>query len=161
MKIGIISDSHDHFENIKKAVQVFRERGVDRVIHLGDYVNPASVRLFEGERLVGIFGNNDGDRFRLMQVFSEIGAEMKGDFHEFEEDGLNFACYHGTEPQLRESLIASDRYDVVLYGHTHEHAKDKRGKTLALNPGTAHGFWSLATVAVFDTEAGDIEVIEL
>ena len=107
MKIGIVSDSHDHSENIKKAVQAFRERGVDRILHLGDYVNPASVRLFEGERLVGIFGNNDGDKFRLMQVFSEIGAEMRGDFHEFEEDGLRFACYHGSEPQLRESLIAS------------------------------------------------------
>lgn len=161
MKIGIISDSHDHFENIKKAVAAFRERAVDRIIHLGDYVNPASIRLFEGERLVGIFGNNDGDTFRLMNAFSGIGAAMMGDFHEFEADGLKFACYHGTEPQLRESLIRSGTYDVVLYGHTHAYQKDQVGRTLAINPGTAHGFWKLATVVVFHTETRETEVIEL
>ena len=29
MKIGIISDSHDNVENIKKAVQIFKDQKVD------------------------------------------------------------------------------------------------------------------------------------
>jgi putative phosphoesterase len=72
MKIGIMSDSHDHIENIKKCVALFREREVEFVIHLGDFVNPNSVRAMKGLKLIAVFGNNDGDIFRLMQAFHEI-----------------------------------------------------------------------------------------
>jgi putative phosphoesterase len=161
MKIGIISDSHDHSENIIKAVDLFKERNVDHVIHLGDYVNHASVKLFKGVKLVGIFGNNDGDKFRIINSFSEIGGEIKGDFHEFETDGLKFACYHGTEPQLKNSLIDSGTYDVVMYGHTHAVINKKVNNTLVLNPGTSHGFWKRATVMVLDTASQESELIDL
>jgi putative phosphoesterase len=124
-------------------------------------VNPASVKLFKGLKLVGIFGNNDGDKFRLINSFNEVGAEIKGDFHEFELDGLKFACYHGTEPQLKNSLIDSGTYDVVMYGHTHAPLNKKVGNTLVLNPGTSHGFWKRATVMVFDTETREPEIIDL
>ncbi|MBI4825723.1 MAG: metallophosphoesterase [Nitrospirae bacterium] len=161
MKIGIISDSHDHSENIIKAVNAFKEKKAEYVIHLGDYVNPASIKLFKDVKLVGIFGNNDGDKFRLINSFNEIGGEIKGDFHEFEADGLKCACYHGTEPQLRNSLVASGTYDVVMFGHTHKCVNEKIGDTLVLNPGTSHGFWKEATVMVFDTVAKEAEIIEL
>ncbi len=161
MLIGIISDSHDHSQNIIKAVDVFKVKGVDHVIHLGDYVNPASVLLFKGVKLIGIFGNNDGDTFRLINSFNEIGGVIKGDFHEFETDGLKFACYHGTESQLKNSLINSGTYDVVMYGHTHACRNEMAGDTLVLNPGTSHGFWKRATVMVFDTESREAEIIDL
>ena len=161
MKIGIISDSHDHMENIKKAVQLFKEKKVDYIIHLGDYVNPATVKLFQGVKLTGIFGNNDGDKFRLINSFNKIGGEIKGDFFEFEEGGLKVACYHGTEPQIKDSLIESGKYDVVLYGHTHKYENSKVNNTLVLNPGTAHGFWREVTVMVFDTETREADIVGL
>ncbi|MDH4028200.1 MAG: metallophosphoesterase [Nitrospirota bacterium] len=161
MKIGIISDSHDHIENISKCVQIFRDRKVDHVLHLGDFVNPNSVRAFRGMKLVGIFGNNDGDRFRLVAAFNDIRGELKGDFHEFQQDGLRFACYHGTEPQIKDALIECGRYDVVVYGHTHECMNEMKGRTLALNPGTAHGFGGRATIMIFDTLSKHPEFIEL
>lgn len=161
MKIGIISDSHDNLENIVKSIKVFKDKGVDFVLHLGDYVNPNSVKAFKGIKLVGIFGNNDGDRFRLINAFNEVGGEIKGDFYEFNEGGLRFACYHGTEPQLKDALIECGRYDVVLYGHTHECVETKAGDTLILNPGTAHGFGDRATIVVFDTKNHQVEVIDL
>jgi hypothetical protein len=80
MKIDLISDSHDHLENIKKSVKVFKDSKVDLVIHLGDYVNPNSVGAFKGLKLTGLFGNNDGDKFRLRNAFKDIGGEIKGDF---------------------------------------------------------------------------------
>lgn len=161
MKIGILSDSHDHSLNIEKSVNIFKEGGVDLVIHLGDYVNPASVLALRGVKVMGIFGNNDGDRYRLINAFREIGGEIKGDFHEFECDGLKFACYHGTEWQLRNSLIECGKYDVVAYGHTHRCEDTKVGNTLVLNPGTAHGFWERATVMIFDTAIREAEIIDL
>lgn len=161
MKIGIMSDSHDHMENIGKSVRVFNDRKVDYVLHLGDYVNPNSVRACRDIKLVGIFGNNDGDKFRLVNAFNAVGGELKGDFHEFEEDGLRFACYHGSEPQLKDALVECGKYDVVLCGHTHECINETTGNTLVLNPGTAHGFGDRATVMIFDTRTKTSEFIEL
>jgi hypothetical protein len=161
MKIGIMSDSHDHAKNIKIAIEVFIKNRVDLIIHLGDYVNPASIKLFKGTKLIGIFGNNDGDKYRLMNSFKEIGGEIHGDFYETSIDGMKIACYHGTEPQLKDSLIASGIYDVVLYGHTHECVQEKTGKTLVLNPGTVHGFWERATFMILDTHTGKAEIIEI
>jgi len=40
MKIGLISDSHDHIDNIRKSVEVLKDRGVSLVIHAGDFVSP-------------------------------------------------------------------------------------------------------------------------
>jgi putative phosphoesterase len=161
MKIGIMSDSHDHIEHIKKGIQIFKERNIDLVIHLGDFVNPNSVRAMEGLKLAGIFGNNDGDRFRIINAFYDIGAEIKGDFHEFELDDIKFACYHGTEPQLKDALVECGKYNVVMYGHTHECVNTHVGKTLVLNPGTVHGFGERATVMIFDSRTRSTEIIDL
>lgn len=161
MLIGIISDTHDHIENIAKAVQVFREKNARLVIHLGDYVNPGAVRALRGLHVVGILGNNDGDTFRLAKAFEEIAGELKGDFGELHQDGLSFALYHGTEPQIKNALVHCGRYNVVLCGHTHtvEHTKVKH--TLVLNPGSAHGFGGSATVMLFDTHTKKFEVVGL
>jgi hypothetical protein len=161
MKIGVMSDSHDHMDNIRKAVQLFKDKKVNFVIHAGDYVNPGTIKLFNGLKLIGIFGNNDGDKFRLISAFDQIGGEIKGDFCELVQDGIKFAVYHGTEPQLKDALIECGKYDIVIYGHTHVLENMEVGKTLVLNPGTAHGFGGKATIVIFDTQTKRPEFIEL
>lgn len=161
MKIGIISDSHDHMSNLKKAVQLFKERKVDFVIHAGDYVNPGTIKTFQGLKLIGVFGNNDGDKFRLINAFNQIDGEIKGDFCELEYENIKFAVYHGTEPEIKDALIKCGKYDVVICGHTHVSDNTKVGKTLVLNPGTAHGFGGKATIAIFDTQTKQSEFVEI
>jgi putative phosphoesterase len=161
MKIGIMSDSHDHIENIKKCSALFQDKDVEFVVHLGDFVNPNSVRAMKGLKLVAVFGNNDGDIFRLMHAFHEIGAEIKGDFHEFEADNIRFAAYHGTEPRITDALVGCGNYDVVMYGHTHVCVHSRSGKTLVLNPGTSHGFGDTATIMIFDTQSRSPEIITI
>lgn len=161
MKIGIMSDSHDHIEHIIRSIEVFKSRNADYVVHLGDFVNPNSVRACGGIPLKGIFGNNDGDRFRLMHAFNDIHGEIKGDYYEFEEDNLRFACYHGTELQIKDALVECGKYDVVLYGHTHKNENTKIGNTLVLNPGTTHGFEFRPTIMMFDTRTKEVELIDL
>lgn len=161
MKIGIMSDSHDHLQNIRKAVERFMQEQVDLVIHLGDFVNPNSVRALKGIELTAIFGNNDGDKFRLMKAFEDAGASIMGEFYEFEADSLKIACYHGTEPGIKNALIGCGRYDAVLYGHTHEPERSQAGRTLVLNPGTVHGFGSDATVMVLDTGSRKARLVVL
>ena len=151
MKIGIISDSHDNLVNVRKAVSRFKKERSDLVIHLGDFVSPPMIMEFKGLNLLAVFGNNDGEKFKLIKTFQEIGGEIKGGFFETELDGLKTAIYHGTESGITQALIGSGKYDLVLTGHTHKRMEAKKGKTLAINPGTAHGFGGEATIALFDT----------
>ena len=81
MKIGIISDSHDHLRNIRKSTDVFKQRRVGFVLHLGDFISPNAIKAFKGLKLVGIFGNNDGDKFRLIKECNDSGGEIKGDLY--------------------------------------------------------------------------------
>jgi len=161
MKLGIISDSHDHMEHIAKSVEIFKKMNVDYIIHLGDFISPNAVRAFKGTRLRGIFGNNDGDRFRMVRAFDHISGEIKGEFYEFEEDSLRIACYHGSDLPLKDALAGCGKYDVLLYGHTHQCEKSVEGPTLVLNPGTAHGFGEKASIMVFDTRSRQAEIIYL
>jgi len=159
MKIGIISDSHDHLENIRKSTDVFRQRNVEFVLHLGDFISPNAIKAFKGIKLVAIFGNNDGDKFRLIKECKASGGEIKGDYYEFQQDSMKISCYHGTELEIRNALVNCGKYDVVISGHTHEYEDRTAGRTRVLNPGTAHGFGDKATIMVFDTVSGEAELI--
>lgn len=161
MNIGICSDSHDHVENIKKAVSFFKEREVERVIHAGDYCSPFTIPLFEGLNLHGVFGNNDGDKFLLMKKFDKIGASLYGDFFSFEADNVKFAVYHGTYPEITQSLELCGKYDVVISGHTHEPKLDTIEDTISINPGSVNGFDGDAMVAIFNTETRKVQFKEL
>jgi uncharacterized protein len=163
LKIGLISDTHDNIENIQKSVEVFKERNTNIVFHAGDYVSPESIRVFHGVKLVGVFGNNDFDKSRIIDAFNDIGGQIKGDVCEFEIDDILFAVYHGTQQERTNSLIQSAKYDVVVCGHTHRTLNSKVGKTLVLNPGTAKGWFLgyMATVAIFDTITKEVNFIDL
>ena len=67
MKIGIISDSHDHRDNIIKAVKYFNDENVGMVIHAGDIVSPFTEKEFKKleSKMKAVFGNNDGEKFGL------------------------------------------------------------------------------------------------
>jgi putative phosphoesterase len=163
MKIGLISDTHDNMKNIEKSVILFGERRVDFVIHAGDYVTPDTVESFKGVKLIGVLGNNDVDKLGLLDAFKRIGGELVGDLCEIEVDGIKFGVYHGTKPQRKDSLIRSRKYDVLVCGHTHKLEKITVGQTIAVNPGTANGwfFGYNATVAIFNTRSKGVEFISL
>ena len=96
MKIGLISDTHDNIQNVRKAVRKFNNKHVDVVIHAGDFVNPIAVESLAGVKLVGVLGNNDTDIAGLKSTFNKIHGELKGEIFETVYDGMKFAVYHGT-----------------------------------------------------------------
>lgn len=161
MLIGLIADSHDHVPHIKQAVALFKERQVQLVLHAGDFCSPFTVPPFEGMPMKGVFGNNDGDQYLLLQKFDAIGAEHLGTFGDLEIDGRKMALYHGTDAPVTAALEQCGTYEVVISGHTHQQKVEMVDGTLAINPGTAHGFGQKATVALLDTEAMEVEFTEL
>ena len=85
MLIGIISDTHDNLPMIEKAVKKLNEENVALVLHAGDYVSPFVIPKLKAlnAKLIGVFGNNDGDHEFLKKRFSECpNCEVRGRFAE-------------------------------------------------------------------------------
>lgn len=142
MKVGIISDTHDDILNVRKAVMIFNGNNVSYVIHAGDYVFPGIIKEFsklnDGIKFIGILGNNDGEKIGLYECFKSLNFDFFGEFAELDIDGLKFGIYHGTNVSLRKSLVECEKYDIFICGHTHKKENSMKGKTLILNPGSAH-----------------------
>ncbi|MBF0417173.1 MAG: metallophosphoesterase [Magnetococcales bacterium] len=163
MKIGVISDSHDHMEHMARALARFRERGVTRILHAGDIVCPATILAMNGFEVAAVFGNNDGERAGLMRTMTKIHGRLEGEFLELDAPGGmgRMALYHGTTSGLRDALIASGAYRLVVTGHTHRVVNERRGATLVLNPGSLHGFGKRATAMIYDDDTHSAELLEL
>ncbi len=164
MLIGLVSDTHDNLPMVDKVVEELNRRDVNLVLHAGDYVAPFVVPKLKKikARLIGVFGNNDGDRELLKKRFDESeGLEMRGNFAGISFAGLKIGLLHGDEVELLKALIDSESFDVVVHGHTHKAEVYQRGKTLIVNPGEACGYLSgRPTIALFDTGSRETEMIE-
>jgi len=166
MKVGIIADTHDNLPLIDKTAQRLNKEGIELVLHAGDYVAPfAVVKLLKQlkPRLIGVFGNNDGDRELLKKRFAEFThAEIRGDFAEIIIDNLRIALMHGHTEELLQSLVKSESYDLVIHGHTHEAKIYRNGKTIVINPGEVCGYlYGRSTVAILETQTKQASIIEI
>jgi uncharacterized protein len=164
MKVGIMSDSHDHLVNIRKAVEIFNEAGVGFVLHAGDFVAPFVANELQKLKcpLLGVFGNNDGERIGLQNRLKSFGAEVKVQPAFIELDGKRFVIVH--EHELVDALAESGKFDVVVYGHTHnaDIRKASNGCLIDHYPGEVCGWLTgKPTVAILDTETMEVRLMEL
>ena len=159
--IGIMSDSHDNLDAIRKAIKIFNNRDLDLVIHAGDLISPFTAFEFQklDPELVAIYGNNDGEREGLKNAYKEIC--LLEDFKEISVEGWKFSIIHGTNSAIVDSLRKCGKYDVVVRGHTHE-LEILNGKTMVINPGEVCGYVSSKqTVVLLDTDDLSFEVVYL
>ncbi|RJP21818.1 MAG: metallophosphoesterase [Candidatus Abyssobacteria bacterium SURF_5] len=160
MLVGILSDTHDNMIMLKKAVDCFLGRGVDLVLHAGDYVAPFTARELGRLNcgLIGVFGNNDGDKLLLTKKYEGIGQLYDG-IHQLKVDGKMIALTH--YPDIAETLASRGAYDVVICGHNHR-AKIVEGKTLLINPGECCGWLEgTSTIAFLDLLTMRTELVTL
>jgi len=164
MLIGIIADTHDRLPYIEKAVKRLNMEKVELVLHAGDYVAPFVASKFKDLKadMIGVFGNNDGDKQLLKKKFSEIGVEIRGRFAEVIVDGLKIALLHGEENDLLKALINAESHDVVVHGHTHKAEIYRKGDTLVVNPGEVCAYLTgESTIAILDTTTKKAKIINL
>ena len=163
--VGVIADTHDNLPLVDRAITKLNEENVELVLHAGDYVAPFVIPKFEklNAELIGVFGNNDGDRALLKKRFDEYeGLQIRGNFAEILVDGLEIALIHGNEEELLKALINSESFDVIVHGHTHKTEIHRKGKTLIVNPGEVCGYLTgKSTIALLDTDKRKVEIIEL
>lgn len=159
MKIGILSDSHDDMAAIARAVELFNAEGVAQVVHAGDIVSPFTFDLLRGlaAPLVGIFGNNDGDRLLLRE---RSGGAIHVPPHLTLVGGRRAVILH--EPHLAQALAASGEFDLVIHGHTHRPEAKRIGGTLVVNPGKAARLHQgRSTAALLETDTLEARIVEL
>ncbi|MBN1766212.1 MAG: metallophosphoesterase [Sedimentisphaerales bacterium] len=163
MKIGIISDSHDHHENVLRAIEIFNEQGVEYVLHGGDIVSPFTAKAFaslEKAKFIAVFGNNEGEKLYVKSTVSGFGGEI----YEY--------CYKGTLAGRKiymththhniEEVIKSGLYDLIIYGHTHMQDMRQEGKTLIINPGESTDWLTgRGQVVILDLEDMSYHIEEL
>jgi putative phosphoesterase len=162
--VGLISDTHDRLPLIDEAVKRLNEEKAELVLHAGDYVAPFVASHFKSlkTRLIGVFGNNDGDRVLLRKKFAEIGADIRGRFAFVAADGLKIALLHGDEADLLRSLLELESHDVLVSGHSHVAKTYRKGRTLVVNPGEACGYISgQPTISIIYTDTLDVKTIQL
>lgn len=181
MILGIISDSHDDLTNINRAIDIFLEKNVELIIHAGDIISPPIIQEFKrvtdkGIRFCGILGNNDGEKNGLKEMFNFINGEFLGEEGKIDVDGLKIGIYHGHEIKKKNKMINSGKFDVFIYGHSHNRdPKDEKlnivGKTIIFNPGSSHSpaqsmvgernYFREPSILIFNTKNKDFNFIDL
>ena len=162
MKIGILSDTHSHWDD--RIAHHLSD--CDEIWHAGDIgdlkVTDALARLNPNKNRV-VFGNIDDHQIR---------AEFEEDLH-WEIQGLKFFMTHiGGRPGRYAKGIRAKldifQPDVFICGHSHllMVKRDESWGGLYINPGACgkHGFHrkrTLITMLVSNGQLGDMKVIEL
>jgi putative phosphoesterase len=138
MRIGIISDTHDNRRSVTRAIEIFRSRGVEYILHAGDIVAPFTAKPFgelRSAKFIAVFGNNDGEKLFLKRTVEGFGGEIHEHCYKGELDGRKICMMH--TDHLAEEAVKSQLYDLVIYGHTHHPDIRTEGRTLVINPGEA------------------------
>src|SRR6058998_3772136 len=125
MKIGVISDTHGHFD--PKIPTLFAE--VDHILHGGDIGLPWLIlELAEIAPVTAVIGNTDaGLDFKETEV-----ADL---------DGRKFLVHHIVDPRkpgdALNRRIVRENPDAVVFGPTHQPFCETIARRLFFNPGYA------------------------
>lgn len=163
MKIGIMSDTHNNLENTLRALEVLRQRGIERIIHCGDISTPQIVERFAGWRVDFVFGNIDYDRPALIRAVARLGGSGSiSDEYQAVIDGVALAACHGHESPRLDRLIHSGTHRWVFHGHTHTRREEIVGGTRVINPGALGGTHrQTRSVCLIDLPGGEVEFIDV
>lgn len=169
MKIGVISDTHNQIELIKKALDVFKKQGVGMIIHAGDLDLASTLDEFKNARvpIKMVIGNIDEEPERFVERAEALGIDFEmNSFLNFEIDGKRLFVFHGNVLGKLDEVIkilgASKKYDVIIHGHTHVPRNERVGDVLVLNPGALKPMISgvKSSVVVYDVSEGKAEFIK-
>ena len=157
MLVGVIADTHDRLDMIDAALDLFAKRGVEALVHPGDFVAPFAMRrlLAFDAPLYATYGNNDGERKGLKDLCPSLqdGPLL------VELDGRTVLMHHFIDWCVPNDL---QRADIVVTGHTHEVVNRVDNGKLFVNPGECCGWITgRATVAILDTAGPSAKVCEL
>ncbi len=170
MKLVVLSDIHDNVWKLARALDLAQQG--DAMVCCGDLCSPFIVHQMGrgfGKPIHIVFGNNDGDLFRITanaRKYEHI--HIHGEMFRGELGGKRVAANH--YDNIARAMAGSSDFDVVLYGHNHVYDISRIGATLAINPGTIMGATFAAdgsrtdvtsTFVIYDTDTGEARRLEV
>ena len=157
MRIGVISDTHDATPAIIQALEIFKQRCVQAVLHAGDIVSPFAAKLLAkiDVPLYVIYGNNEGKRKGLPSILPEITDGPV----EIQLGGKLVVMAHDPADIPQE---LPGRVDILISGHTHKPIVEHHNGTLCVNPGECCGWVTgKRTIAIVDTDKLTAQIVQL
>ncbi len=162
MQLGLIADSHDRLPAIAALVAQFQERGVEMVLHAGDFCSPFALAPLHALTVpvVGVFGRNDGDHPGLSAEASRgLATELFESPHSLEVGERRVLLVHDVGEMSEHSLAG---HDVVIHGSQHRQEMKTRGSTLLVCPGEACGWlYGSPGAAIIDLATYEVEFLKL
>lgn len=160
MLIGIISDTHNRIEMTRRAVEIFKERKINLLIHAGDLTSPKMLELFTDFPCRLVLGNGDIDCEEINAKSNLLGLCPLDELCAFEADKKKFIVFHGDNVALFREAVASGEYDFIIKGHTHVFEDYTANRSRVINPGALYAAEEY-TVAVLDTDTEKLEMIRI
>ena len=160
MKVAILSDIHDNIWTLETLLAGLE---AETLIFCGDFCAPFTLdqiaRAFEGP-IHAVLGNNDGDPLLLGRIAGKHPhVTLHGQFAELALAGRRVAVTH--YPEIGRAIAQGGVYDLVCHGHSHERLVERTGRTLRVNPGEVMGRKGPSTYAIYDTERGEAEIVQV
>jgi uncharacterized protein len=159
--IGILSDTHGRVDAARVAVELLHSRGAGQLIHCGDVGAAAIIDLLScasAPASAFVWGNNDLDRDELASYAKSVHVRCLGDHGTIDCAGKRIAVTHGDDSALLRRILADERPDYLLTGHTHVAHDRRQGPTRWINPGALHRA-HIKTVALLDTDTDVLTVL--
>ena len=144
MRIGVISDTHNHLPNVSRIVDLMNAAGVARVIHTGDITQAKTLEAFShmNAPLCGVYGNNDVERASLDAAAQRLGVELHEPLLELEWAGRAILVAHDPrefEAALPAANARGEAPALILHGHDHRFRLESRHGARVFNPGECAG----------------------
>ncbi len=163
MKIGILSDTHNHYKNLHTALEVLKTEGVSLLFHCGDATDVEILRELSQFRVIYLFGNGDILTGEMSRKLLEMDSQnFAGLVYSGEMDGVRIAAIHGHLEGQANQLVHSKRFDYVFQGHSHRRRKILVGNTYQVNPGALGGLHvEPRSFAVLDLQTRELKFITI
>lgn len=165
MKILVISDIHENFDNLSRILDQISELWVQMIFCLWDLINWWIARMIASQDIPTylVWWNNDGTKVAITKRFIEAnnGSIISDEcFDTCQVWGKSIFLTH--YPLLGQIAAKSWDYDAVFYGHNHILCEEKLWKCLLFNPGevSAHKT-NTCTFWVYNTETNTVEIHEI
>lgn len=163
MKIAIMSDSHDRWDNMSMAITHANAQGCELLLHAGDLVAPPGIKIlqeFNGQ-IKFVWGNNEAEKMGITRQMDALPQfEFCGDIYEGTIDAHRIFMNH--YPWISELAANSGQFDLSIYGHTHLYHNSQIGNTILLNPGEIQGYKTgEPSFVIYDTKTKHVTKINL
>ncbi len=140
MQIGVLSDTHNNQENLRRALAIFQSQQVSTLIHCGDLTTSQTAGLLTGFKIIHVTGNMARNHGAIRQTLLNLNPDnFSGPNYSGQIDGIEVAVTHGHIPGKLGAFIRDDRYAFIFHGHTHRRRDERIGQTRIINPGALGG----------------------